>query len=182
MTSSASDIQYVQAESAELIEQIHRLNHDVFAVEIRQHAVRADRRLIDKFHDKNSYFVALDNGDVVGLVSTHWTRPFSIEERCPGFGEKIPLDARVAEIRLLAVRRDYRRSGVFWGLVATVAEFLLKAGFEVAVISALSERQSMYERLGFEALGDATSSGEASFVPMFIARECFQQFWATKRI
>jgi hypothetical protein len=53
-----SDLQFKQAETIEEIEQIHRLNHRIFAEEVGQHGQRYDGRLIDKFHSGNRYFIA----------------------------------------------------------------------------------------------------------------------------
>ena len=46
------------ADSETEFEQIHALNHATFVREIPQHHDPGDGRLIDKFHEKNFYFVA----------------------------------------------------------------------------------------------------------------------------
>ena len=75
------DVQFKKAETAEEIEQIHRLNHRIFAEEVGQHAKARDGRLIDKFHTRNSYFIATRGGELVGMISAHDGPEFSIASR-----------------------------------------------------------------------------------------------------
>src|SRR4051812_7453401 len=65
------------AETAEEVEQVHRLNYRTFVREIPQHADQGDGRLVDKFHDRNVYFIAIREGRVVGMVSAHGGPKFS---------------------------------------------------------------------------------------------------------
>ena len=52
-------------------EQIHRLNYETFVEDIPQHRPNEARRLVDRFHDQNTYFIcarsreALDRKDCV---------------------------------------------------------------------------------------------------------------------
>ena len=62
-------------------EQIHRLNYQTFVTEIPQHADTGAGLLVDKFHNKNAYFVVLKDNRVVGMVSGHDQAPFSVAER-----------------------------------------------------------------------------------------------------
>ena len=52
-------------------DQIHRLNYRTFVDEIQQYQGSGNGLLVDKFHDKNAYFIALHEGRVVGMVSAH---------------------------------------------------------------------------------------------------------------
>ena len=38
--------------------QIHRLNYKTFVEEIPQHRRNSEKKLVDKFHDKNKYIIA----------------------------------------------------------------------------------------------------------------------------
>src|SRR4051794_31515336 len=71
------------AETPAEFEQVHRLNYRTFVQEIRQHADLGRGALVDKFHDKNIYILALRDGGVIGMLSAHDQPPFSITERLP---------------------------------------------------------------------------------------------------
>src|SRR5438552_4152975 len=60
---------FKRAETAAEVEQVHALNYRTFVQEIPQHPDPGDGRLVDKFHPKNGYFVALRTGRVVGMIS-----------------------------------------------------------------------------------------------------------------
>ncbi|MBR0598730.1 hypothetical protein [Sinanaerobacter chloroacetimidivorans] len=45
---------------------IHRLNYKTFAEEIPQHPSNGRQLLVDKFHQENTYIIAMD-GDKLGL-------------------------------------------------------------------------------------------------------------------
>jgi len=155
------------ADRDEEIEQIHRLNHRTFAEELGQHAAHSDGRLVDKFHDKNSYFVALSENRVVGMVSIHDRPPYSVEDRLPDPTVLHRAGARPAEVRLLAVEPDHRAGLVFGGLVWSALIYARQRYTEV-YISGVAERVALYERLGFRPLGPAVACGKAAFVPMSV--------------
>ena len=41
-------------------EQIFKLNYKTFVEEIPQHERNAERRLVDKFHEENTYLICMD--------------------------------------------------------------------------------------------------------------------------
>ena len=49
------------------IEQIHRLNYKTFVEEIPQHTPNSERRIIDKYHDENTYVICLLGDQLVGI-------------------------------------------------------------------------------------------------------------------
>src|ERR1043166_3044303 len=57
------------AETDAELEQVHRLNYRTFVQEIPQHGDNGTGRLIDKFHDWNTYFLALDGEQLIGMLS-----------------------------------------------------------------------------------------------------------------
>ena len=61
------------------LEQLHTLHYRAFVEEIPQHSPNADQRHIDRFHDQNTYVVALDAGRVIGSIAIRGARPFSLE-------------------------------------------------------------------------------------------------------
>jgi len=153
------------AETEAEFEQIFRLNHSVFAGELEQYPVLASQRLIDKFHDKNSYLIAVAQDLVVGMISLHAEPPFSVASK---LADPAVLDAygRLIEVRLLAVDPAHRNGVVMAGLMLGVYE--RARAFDTIVISGHLEKAQLYHELGFEDLGPAVESGQAMYVPMAI--------------
>ena len=109
------DVHFKPAETAEEIEQVHRLNHSIFAEEVGQHAPTADGRLVDKFHSRNRYFIATLGGELVGMVSAHDGPEFSIAGRLKDLSTLKALRAPL-EIRLLAILPRFRKRSILAGL------------------------------------------------------------------
>jgi aspartate aminotransferase-like enzyme/N-acyl-L-homoserine lactone synthetase len=159
---------FKQADASHEFEAIHRLNYQTFVEEIPQHAAAEPGRLIDKFHDKNVYFIALRDGRVVGMVSAHGQPPFSVASRLsdPSILERP--GARPMEVRLLAVEPRERNTAVVIGLLWSFYEYAHAHGYTDLYISGVVERLGLYQRLGFLPLGPAVTCGSASFVPMTV--------------
>jgi hypothetical protein len=154
---------FKQPETREEFDQLFRLNHEVFAGELGQYATSASGRLVDKFHAKNRYVIALEGERVVGMAALHAEPPYSVAGKLP---DPRVLDGlgRVAEIRLLAIHPGYRKGALLRGLLLAV--FAHAREFDTVVISGRVEEQRMYSALGFNPLGPPVPSGEAEFVPM----------------
>jgi aspartate aminotransferase-like enzyme len=157
---------FKRAETSDELDQIHALNYRTFVGELAQYPDAGAGRLVDKFHHKNIYFIALSGPHVVGMVSVHGQPPFSIAERLPDPGMLQRPDMRPLEVRLLAVDQEKRNSIVLAGLVYALYMHASENGITHLFISGVKERLSLYEQLGFEAVGPAVSAGKALFVPM----------------
>jgi len=157
---------FKRAETTEEFEQIHRLNYRTFVTEIPQHYDTGDGRLVDKFHAKNTYFIALRRDQVVGMISIHDQPPFSVADRLPDPSILTRPGSRPIEVRLLAVAPEQRKSTVMMGLVCQFYEYARAQGYTHAYISGFLDRLPLYRQFGFEPLGPAVRSGETSFVPM----------------
>ena len=159
---------YQRAETDQDFEQVYRLNHDIFCLEVGQYDAKPAGRLIDKFHHKNIYYLALRQGELVGMVAVHDEPPFSIANRLAdpaALGRRCP---RPLEVRLLALRPSVRRGSLLFGLLWRVYDHAQRHGHSHLLISGVGERVSMYERLGFESLGPPVVAGSAEFVPMVL--------------
>jgi aspartate aminotransferase-like enzyme len=157
---------FKRAGSAAELEQVHRLNHETFVREVAQYGDTGFDHLVDKFHHKNTYIVAADGEDLVGMVAVHDRPPFSVEDRLPDPSVLEGLSGRPMEVRLLAVRPAYRRGPVFWGLLWALREHARRLGHTRLLISGLEQRVPLYAKLGFRALGPAVACERAAFVPM----------------
>jgi aspartate aminotransferase-like enzyme len=155
------------ADAPSEFEQIHRLNYRTFVSEIPQHADPGTGGvLVDKFHGKSTYFIALRDDRLVGMLSAHDRPPFSVAGRLPDPGVLERPGSRPLECRLLAVVPEERHTVAFAGLVWCVYLYVTAQGYTHLYISGVQERVPLYEQLGFEALGPAVPCGQARFVPM----------------
>jgi aspartate aminotransferase-like enzyme len=159
---------FKRAETRQEYEQIHRLNHRTFVDEIPQHRGTGDGLLVDKFHHKSAYLIVLREQRVVGMISAHDQAPFSVAERLGDPQVLTRAGMRPLEVRLLAIEPKERNSTMFFGLIWSLYEHARAHGYTHLFISGVKERLALYERLGFEALGPAVSSGAAWFVPMVL--------------
>lgn len=149
-------------------EAIHRLNYRTFVEEIPQHPPRADRRLVDRFHDENIYAVYESDSAVVGMVSARIVRPFSLDAKLGSVDRFLPSGCHPAEVRLLAVEPAHRSSRAFTRLVAFISAHLRSLGFDTAVASGTTRQLRLYRHLGFTPFGPLVGSGDALYQPMYL--------------
>lgn len=162
---------FKRAETPDEFEQIHRLNYRTFVHELGQHADNGQGLLIDKYHAKNTYFIAVSEGRVVGMLSVHDEPPFSIESRLPDPTILKKPGMRLLEVRLLAIEPGQRKTHVLAGMIYTMNEFARAKGYTHYVISGVTNQLELYKHIGFEAIGPAVCDGAASFVPMMTTLE-----------
>jgi aspartate aminotransferase-like enzyme/N-acyl-L-homoserine lactone synthetase len=160
---------FKRAQSSDEIEQVHRLNYRIFVGELRQYTDTGAGRLVDKFHDKNTYFIALRDDRVIGMISVHGQPPYSVASRLPDPSILQRPGIRPIEVRLLAVEPEERNSSVAYGLMAVFYEFAHDNGYTDVFISGVQDRASLYEGIGFKVIGPAVPSGDALFVPMWVS-------------
>jgi GNAT superfamily N-acetyltransferase len=93
---------------------IYRLRHEVYALEIGQHAANPDERLTDNLDEANIYLVAGCDDGIAGFISL--TPPeagrYSIDKYFARDVLPFAVDAGLYEIRLLTVQKAYRGSRV----------------------------------------------------------------------
>ena len=155
-------------------EQIHRLNHQTFAEEIPQHAADPLGRLVDRFHDENTYVIGLAGRQLMGMIAIRECRPFSLEQKLPDFERYLPAGRSICELRLLAVQRRYRAGGqLLPALLDCVWRHCLRDGFDLALISAVTRQLKLYRHLGFEPFGPLVGTPPVLFQPMMLTLERF---------
>lgn len=167
-------------------DQIHALNYRTFVEEIPQHEPNPARRLVDRFHDENTYVVAKKDGRVVGMVCVRDVRPFSVDQKIGPFEGHLPegvaAPMRPCEIRLLAIEPGQRRARIILGLLSEIARIALERGYDFALISGRVANLSLYRALGFRPFGPLTGSAEAPFQPMYASSEQFVRAQGRGRI
>ena len=160
----------------EEFEQVHRLNYRTFVEEIPQHTPNHERRLVDKFHAENTYFIVLDAGQVVGMICARDTRPFSLDFKLGNLDSYLPPHSFICELRLLAVAKNHRTPKVFQGLMRAVADYCEKKGYDLAIGSGTTRQAKLYRHLGFTPFGPLVGNGDILFQPMSITAERFREW------
>src|SRR5262249_29741031 len=126
---------------------------------------------IDKFHDLNTYFLALDGDHLVGMLSVHDRAPFSVEARLADPSVVRRPGMRPLEVRLLAIEPAERRGPVLVGLTYAMNCHVRQRQYTHLLISAVTDQIPLYWHLGFESMGPASGKPGAQFVPMIATRE-----------
>jgi aspartate aminotransferase-like enzyme len=156
-------------------EQIHQLNYRTFVEEIPQHQSPGRPRLVDKFHDENTYLICLCGDRVAGMIAARGRRPFSLDQKLPNLDSYLPPGRRICEIRLLSVEKAFRNTQVFRGLAALMWQYGLEHGYDLGVISGTTRQQRLYRHLGFIPFGPQVGTGDAMFQPMYLTLENFEK-------
>jgi predicted N-acetyltransferase YhbS len=156
-------------------EAIHRLNHEVFAGEIPQHTPNSSHRLVDRFHEENTYVVCLSAHELVGMVCGRCTRPFSLDQKLENLDQWLPDHRKAVEIRLLAIAPEYRKTSVFIGLLARLSRHFISEGCDLAVISGTVRQLKLYRHLGFEPFAEPVGSAEARYQPMYLTLDALRR-------
>lgn len=155
------------------LQQLHTLHYRAFVEEIPQHNPNEARLHVDRFHDENTYIVAVEGERVVGSIAVRARRPFSLDGKLPDLDSWLPPGRRVCEIRLLNILPEHRRAAVLPGLLNAVLEYARSERIDMAVISATTRQLRLYGRLGFVPFGPLVGTAEAPFQPMSITMEAF---------
>ncbi len=149
-------------------DQIHSLNYQAFVEEIPQHAPNLERRLVDQFHDQNTYAIGLDDDAVIAMLALRSQRPFSLDKKLEDLDNYLPSFCSMCEIRLLYIRPEHRNGKVMRSLMEMVAEYSMQRGHDLALISGTTRQQRLYKHLGFAPFGPLVGSGDALFQPMYL--------------
>ena len=150
------------------LEQIHELNYATFVEEVPQHSRNASRRLIDQFHEENTYFICLKGEELAGMVALRSRRPFSLDKKLGSIDKYLPPGLQVCEIRLLSVKKERRNGRVIQGLLSLLARRCIEVGYDIAVISGNVSQLKLYRGLGFVSFGPIVGTPDASFQPMYL--------------
>lgn len=165
---------YKLANTAEEFEAIHRLNYLSFVEEIPQHAPNPQKRLVDQFHDENTYAICMDGSRLVGMIAGRCQRPFSLDKKLDKLDEQLPPHTKVVEVRLLAVAASHRKQTVFSRLAGLLARHFRSEGCDLAIISGTVRQLALYRHLGFEPFGGTVGSGDAIYQPMYMTLQRFK--------
>lgn len=149
------------------LEKIHRLNYQAFVEEIPQHQPNAEGRLVDKFHDQNTYIIGLLGDELIAMVALRDQRPFSLDQKLENLDAYLPPAQHIGEIRLLYIVPAWRNATIFRNLLETAALYVVPKGWDLAVISGTTRQQRLYKHFGFVPFGPLVGQPGAQFQPMY---------------
>ncbi|WHY76979.1 aminotransferase class V-fold PLP-dependent enzyme [Neobacillus sp. WH10] len=156
-------------------ERIHQLNYQTFSEEIPQHEKNEQKKLVDSFHHENTYIICIKDDELIGMVAVRDNRPFSLDRKIGAIEDSLPISInRPCEVRLLAVKKEFRNGRVFVGLAQFLAQYCLEKGYDVAVISGTVRQLKLYNQMGFQPFAKMTGTEEALFQPMYLTKETFE--------
>ncbi len=154
-------------------EEIHKLNYRTFVEEIPQHERNPEQKLVDKFHEQNTYVICLSDDKLAGMVAFRSERPFSLDAKLDHLDSYLPPVKSICEIRLLCVDPGYRRTRVLMGLMSKGLEYALPQGFELLIISGTTKEERLYKHMGFVPFGPLVGKPGAMYQPMYLTFESF---------
>lgn len=132
---------------------------------------------VDLLHGTNVYFVAYDGELLIGMVAV--TKPgtamISTLQRLPPDHEVRAGTDDIAEVRLLAVRPEYRGRGVYDRIVLALMRYCNQEGIHRILISAIQNNVRLYAAMGFQPVGDPVQEGQAVYQPMQLTRAHFEE-------
>lgn len=147
---------------------IYAMRHDVYGVELGQHALNAARRLSDALDAHNLYLVAEADGRTIGFISlTPPSAPsFSVEKYLRR--EQIParFDDGLWEVRLLTVAREHRRGPAALMLMRAALNTIRESGGRSVLVMGRREVSPLYARLGLRGTGIRFSAGACEYEVM----------------
>jgi hypothetical protein len=170
-----STLTFKIASEPEEFEQVHRLNYQTFVQEIPQHKANPEGRLVDRFHQQNTYLIGLCEGLVIGMMALRGKRPFSLDQKIEDLDSYLPPGRRIIEVRLLSVRQEHRNGPVLLGLLKLLAEHCIPQGYNLAIISGTVRQQKLYKHLGFVPFGPLVGPHHAQYQPMYLTLEIFEK-------
>jgi aspartate aminotransferase-like enzyme/GNAT superfamily N-acetyltransferase len=166
---------YKIATEQDEFEQIHKLNYETFVEEIPQHEENENHQLVDKFHEENTYVIAKDGAEVVGMIAIRAERPYSLDSKLEELESYLPLHGNPCEIRLLSVKKAYRSTRVFYQLCTKLLDYCLEKGYTMALISGTVRQLKLYKHMGFMPFGPLLGHENARFQPMYLTKESFER-------
>lgn len=157
------------------IEAVHALNYKTFVEEIPQHEHNAEKKLVDKFHEENTYIICVNESsrELAGMIAYRDNRPFSLDSKLEDLNFHLPADRTPCEIRLLAVEEKYRYTRISQGLIARLVQLAIDRERDLFVISGTVRQIKLYKYLGFIPFGPLVGSEGAQYQPMYATVDAY---------
>lgn len=161
---SAHAIRIVEANAGHR-EEIHRIRHEVYAEDLRQHALSPRGRLEDALDAVNLYLVAEVEGQLAGFVSVTPPnrRGYSVDKYFQRKALPFRVDAGLFEVRLLTVVPNRRRSHLAHLLMLAALDAVARRGGSHIMAIGRVEVLEAYKNAGLFATGLRAQSGAVTY-------------------
>lgn len=147
--------------------EIYKIRHDVYAVELGQHATNPERSLTDKLDLFNTYIMAKKDNDVIGFISiTPPGHDYSMDKYLEREELPFTFDANLFEIRLLTVTEKYRNTKIALALMYASGKLIEnQGGVNIMVLGRIGISE-MYKKIGYNPIGKEIQSGKVKYEVM----------------
>lgn len=172
--SNARQLTFKVASEPWEFEAVHRLNYRTFVDEIPQHDQNPEGRLVDKFHDQNTYIICVAGQTLAGMIALRSSRPYSLDQKLPNLDDFLTPGRNWCEVRLLAVEKEFRGTAVTAGLLRHVCLEGAAKGLDACIICATTRQLKLYRHIGFEPFGPLVGREGALYQPMHLSMEKLQ--------
>jgi hypothetical protein len=164
------EITYKIADQPEEFDQISVLNYKTFVEEIPQHTTNDSGILVDKFHSKNKYAIALQKNELIGMIAFNDVKPFSLNIKIENMESYLPTHNSLLEVRLLSVRNDKRGGIILMKLISEIYKWTkhVKKKYDYIIISGTTRQLQLYRKMGFVPFYKLVGSEEALYQPMYL--------------
>ncbi len=148
-------------------EEIYRIRHQVYAVELGQHPPNQSARLSDPLDAYNLYLKAVDDGRIVGFVSiTPPGHTYSVDKYFAREDFPFSFDGSLYEVRLLTVLPNHRRRPVASLLMYAALRWIEAHDGNRVVAIGRQEVLSLYHKAGLRSLDRKVKSGAVTYSPL----------------
>ena len=144
---------------------IYRLRHQVYAKELKQHALNSTEELRDNLDLCNHYIVATQASNVVGFVSitSPGSSTYSVDKYFNRCCIPYPFDDYLYEVRLLTIVEPKRKSFLALALMFAAFRWVQSHGGRHIVSICRSDIIDMYKKVGLQPLNKKTISGMVNY-------------------
>jgi GNAT superfamily N-acetyltransferase len=167
----------VQVATDRDMEDLWKLNHEVYCRELGQHRLETSGRRIDKMYSTAIYFAARADGIFAGMLSATPPGSGSIStlKRIPHENGVHREALLTTEVRLLAVARKFRGRGVYDHLIFALMKYCSENSIHRILISAVERQVRLYELMGFTTISGVVEENGCRLQPMLLLRSSFEK-------
>jgi len=163
LTSNGAKIDIALAEDADRPE-IYRIRHQVYALELGEHAPSPDAQLKDPLDVYNVYVKAEVAGRIIGFVSiTPPGQKYSVDKYFTREEFPFPFGDSLYEVRLLTVLATHRGLPTASLLMYAAFRWIEARGGTQVVAIGRQEVLSLYQKAGLRSLGRKVKSGAVTY-------------------
>jgi histidinol-phosphate/aromatic aminotransferase/cobyric acid decarboxylase-like protein len=149
-------------------QQIYRLRHDIYALELAQHSRNEEGLLTDALDAFNHYLVVRQRSEIAGFISI--TPPgeasYSIDKYVAREQLPFPVDGQTYEVRILTVIKQKRGWELAPLLMYSALRWVESHGGTRIMAIGRKEILSLYRKAGLQSTGLVVQSGQVSYEVM----------------